>query len=124
MFSQQRIAQLQQYPTPFYLYDLGVLDKTLSAMKAASSKYQFHVHYALKANSNREILDRICKSGMGADCVSGNEIKRALETGFAPAQIVFAGVGKSDPEIRFALANEIFSFNCESLPELEVIAQL
>jgi diaminopimelate decarboxylase len=124
MFTQQRIAQLQQYPTPFYLYDLGLLDKTLSAMKAAFSKYNFHVHYALKANSNREILDHICQSGIGADCVSGNEIKRALETGFSPDKIVFAGVGKNDVEIRFALANEIFSFNCESLPELEVIAQL
>ena len=124
MFNQQRIAQLNQRPTPFYMYDLGLLDKTLSAMKEASSKYNFHVHYALKANSNREILDRILKSGMGADCVSGNEIKRALESGFSPDQIVFAGVGKSDTEIRFALANDIFCFNCESLPELEVIAQL
>jgi len=124
MFSQQRIAQLQNHPTPFYMYDLSLLDKTLSAMKSASSKYNFHVHYALKANSNREILERICKSGMGADCVSGNEIKRALECGFSSSEIVFAGVGKSDVEIRFALANDIFCFNCESLPELEVIAQL
>jgi diaminopimelate decarboxylase len=124
MFNQSRIAQLQSHPTPFYLYDLGLLDKTLSAMNAASSKYNYHVHYALKANSNRDILDHILKSGMGADCVSGNEIKRALECGFSPDQIVFAGVGKSDPEIRFALANDIFCFNCESLPELEVIAQL
>jgi diaminopimelate decarboxylase len=124
MFSQQRIASLQQHPTPFYLYDLGLLDKTLAAMKAASSKYNYHVHYALKANSNREILAHIEKSGMGADCVSGNEIKRALECGFSPDKIVFAGVGKSDAEIRFALANDIFCFNCESLPEIEVIAQL
>lgn len=124
MFTQQRIAQLHQHQTPFYLYDLGLLDKTLAAMKAASSKYNFHVHYALKANSNREILSHILKSGMGADCVSGNEIKRALECGFAPGEIVFAGVGKSDSEIRLALANDIFCFNCESLPELEVIAQL
>src|ERR1051325_4882869 len=118
MFSHQRIAHLQNHPTPFYVYDLNLLDKTLSAMNAASSKYNFHVHYALKANSNREILNHICKSGMGADCVSGNEIKRALETGFSADKIVVAGVGKSDAEIRFGLANEIFSFNCESLPEL------
>ena len=65
MFNQQRIASLHQHPTPFYLYDLGLLDKTLAAMKAASSKYIFHVHYALKANSNREILSHILKSGMG-----------------------------------------------------------
>lgn len=124
MFNQQRIASLQSHPTPFYLYDLGILDKTLAAVKAASSKHNYHVHYALKANSNREILAHIQKSGMGADCVSGNEIKRALECGFSSGEIVFAGVGKSDAEIRFALANEIFCFNCESLPEIEVIAQL
>ena len=124
MFSQNRISELQKHPTPFYAYDLSLLDKTLSAMKSASTKYNFHVHYALKANSNHEILERICKSGMGADCVSGNEIKRALETGFSTDKIVFAGVGKSDAEIRIALANDIFCFNCESLPELEVIAQL
>ncbi len=123
MFSQQRIALFQNHPTPFYVYDLGLLEKTLAAMNAASSQYNYHVHYALKANSNREILDRILKSGMGADCVSGNEIKRALESGFTPDQIVFAGVGKNDTEIRFAIANDIFCFNCESLPELEVIAQ-
>lgn len=124
MFSQQRIALFQNHPTPFYVYDLGLLDKTLVACKEAYSKNKFIVHYALKANSNREILDRILKSGIGADCVSGNEIKRALECGFSPDQIVYAGVGKSDAEIRFGLANEIFSFNCESIPELEVIAQL
>ncbi|MCX6312133.1 MAG: diaminopimelate decarboxylase [Bacteroidetes bacterium] len=123
MFSQQRIALFQNHPTPFYVYDLGLLEKTLAAMNAASSQYNYHVHYALKANSNREILDRILKSRMGADCVSGNEIKRALESGFTPDQIVFAGVGKNDTEIRFAIANDIFCFNCESLPELEVIAQ-
>ncbi|CAN5410169.1 diaminopimelate decarboxylase [soil metagenome] len=124
MFTQQRITELQHHPTPFYVYDLGLLDKTLQAMKLASAKYNFHIHYALKANSNREILAKILGSGLGADCVSGNEIKRALECGFAPDKIVFAGVGKSDVEIQIALANDIFCFNCESLPELEVIAQL
>lgn len=124
MFNQQRISILQQRPTPFYLYDLGLLDRTLSAAKKASAQYNFHVHYALKANSNPEILERVRKAGFGADCVSGNEVKRAVETGFSKEEIVFAGVGKSDVEIRLALSNDIFCFNCESLPEMEVINQL
>jgi len=124
MFSQNRIALFQNQPTPFYVYDLGLLDQTLAACTAASKSSSFHVHYALKANSNHEILSRILNSNLGADCVSGNEVKRALETGFAPAEIVFAGVGKTDAEMLLALANDIFCFNCESLPELEVLAQL
>ncbi len=124
MFTQQRIAQLQQRPTPFYAYDLGLLGRTLSAAKEASGKYGYHVHYALKANSNPEILAHILKAGFGADCVSGNEVKRALECGFPNEAVVFAGVGKSDIEIRTALEADIFCFNCESLPEMEVIDQL
>lgn len=124
MFTQQRIAQLQQRPTPFYAYDLGLLGRTLSAAKEASGKYGYHVHYALKANSNPEILAHILKAGFGADCVSGNEVKRALECGFPKEAVVFAGVGKNDIEIRTALGADIFCFNCESLPEMEVIDQL
>lgn len=124
MFTQARITQLQQLPTPFYVYDLGLLDRTLSAAKTASGKHGYHVHYALKANSNPKILERVRKAGFGADCVSGNEVKRALECAYPASEIVFAGVGKSDAEIRFALENDIFCFNCESLPEMEVIDQL
>lgn len=73
-------------------------------MNAASSQYNYHVHYALKANSNREILDRILKSGMGADCVSGNEIKRALESGFTQIKLFSLEWGrmtlKSDLQLR------------------------
>lgn len=124
MFTQQRIAEIQGKATPFYLYDLGLLVRSLQAARSASEKHGYHVHYALKANSNPEILGHIRSAGFGADCVSGNEVKRALETGFAPASVVFAGVGKSDAEIRYALSNDIFCFNCESLPEMEVIDQL
>ena len=124
MFTQQRIAGLQKLPTPFYVYDLDILRRTLDALKNASAANKFHVHYALKANSAPEILRQIADAGFGADCVSGNEIKRALETGFTRERIVFAGVGKSDAEIRTGLDADIFCFNCESLPELEVIDQL
>jgi diaminopimelate decarboxylase len=111
-------------PTPFYLYDLDLLRRTLSSARQASAQYNFQVHYALKANSNKEILKLISEHGFGADCVSGNEIKRALKNGFHPNHVVFAGVGKSDAEINFALNNDIFCFNCESSQEIEVINEL
>ncbi|MBI3509147.1 MAG: diaminopimelate decarboxylase [Bacteroidetes bacterium] len=124
MFSNQNIALFQQHATPFYAYDLSLLDDTLKFCNKSSSKHGFHVHYALKANSNPEILQRIQKAGLGADCVSGNEVTRAVECGFTSSSIAFAGVGKSDAEIKIGLSNDIFCFNCESLPELEVIDQL
>ncbi len=88
---------------------------------AESSKRNYKIHYALKANSNDRILKIISNAGLGADCVSGNEITKAVETGFKNDDIVFAGVGKSDKEIITALENNISCFNVESKQELEVI---
>ncbi|MBL7918565.1 MAG: diaminopimelate decarboxylase, partial [Bacteroidia bacterium] len=85
---------------------------------------EYHIHYALKANSNPVILKLIKDAGFGADCVSGNEVKRAVETGFKSNDIVFAGVGKSDSEINYALETDIFCFNVESTAELSVINEL
>jgi diaminopimelate decarboxylase len=124
MLTQSQITGLQQHATPFYAYDLEHLRKTLEAAKSASSPYKYHVHYAFKANVDLKVLGAIRDYGFGADCVSGNEVKRAVETGFKPGNIVFAGVGKSDDEIRYALNQDIFCFNCESLPEMEVINQI
>lgn len=118
------IKTINQYKTPFYYYDLELLQRTLDAVVAESNRYGYHVHYAFKANANPMILERIKKVGLGADCVSGNEVKRAAENGFEPSKIVFAGVGKSDDEINDALDKNIFCFNCESLQELEVINEL
>lgn len=118
------LKKFSSIPTPFYYYDMGLLKRTLAAARKEVDKYGYHVHYALKANSNPEILRVIRDNGFGADCVSGNEVRRSVETGFAPDQIVFAGVGKSDEEIEYALEKDIFCFNCESLPEMEVIDQL
>ena len=81
----------------------------------------YHAHYALKANADERILGLIKDAGLGADCVSGNEVALALKLGFAPEKIVYAGVGKSDAEIVTALKGDIFAFNCESIPEIEVI---
>lgn len=121
MFNQQIIAKLQKYSTPFYYYDLERLRENLALLKNAASSHGYHVHYALKANADERVLRLVSSSGLGADCVSGNEIKRALETGFPAAKIVFAGVGKTDDEIRFAIENDIYCLNCESIQELEVV---
>ncbi|WP_245590589.1 diaminopimelate decarboxylase [Adhaeribacter aquaticus] len=119
-----QLKELKNEPTPFYLYDLNLFEQTLEKAQSAASKYNFQVHYAMKANSNKPILRLVKKYGFGADCVSGNEVKRALKRGFSPEHIVFAGVGKSDAEINFALKHDIFCFNCESSHELAVINEL
>lgn len=124
MFTKDLVSSFQQTPTPFYYYDLNLLEEGLKRITAQSARYGFQVHYAMKANTNEPILKRIQQHGFGADCVSGNEVKKAVESGFSPDHIVFAGVGKSDDEIRFALSKNIFCFNCESKQELEVIDQL
>ena len=109
------------HKTPLYYYDLGLLNQTVSAARLQADRYGFHLHYALKANCHPEVLRAIREQGLGADCVSGNEIRCAVEHGFSPAQIAFAGVGKTDEDIRYALSQDIFSFNCESIQELQVI---
>ena len=124
MFNKELIEKLREIKTPFYYYNLDLLKDTLKQVSIEADKYKYHVHYALKANSNVEILHIIRSFGLGADCVSGNEVKRALECGFSNKQIAFAGVGKTDDEIHIGLENDIFSFNCESIQEMEVINQL
>ena len=121
MFSAEQIAAFTKEQTPFYYYNLELLQKTLAAVTTERDKYGYHVHYAFKANANQQIISLIKEAGLGADCVSGNEVKHAINNGFNPKSIVFAGVGKSDEEINFALDNNIFCFNCESMQELEVI---
>ena len=82
MFSREKIEQFKSVPTPFYYYDLNLLDATLNEISKEADAYDYKVHYALKANSNDELLNLISEHGLGADCVSGNEILRALDTGF------------------------------------------
>jgi len=124
MFTTNTINTFNQLDTPFYYYDLGVLRQTLDACRDASVKHGFHVHYAMKANFNPKVLDMTQSYGFGADCVSGNEVKAAIEHGFDKGKVVFAGVGKSDREINYALDADIFCFNVESVQELEVINEL
>jgi diaminopimelate decarboxylase len=124
MFTKNLIAKFKNKETPFYYYDLELLKQTLDSVIKYSSKFDFHVHYALKANFNDRILEIIKDSGLGADCVSGNEVLKAIEKGFSADKIVFAGVGKSDKEILIALKEDIFAFNVESVQEIDVIASL
>jgi diaminopimelate decarboxylase len=124
MFSKINIEKFSKLQTPFYYYDLPLLNKTLETLKEAADKNGYVVHYAFKANSNDKILRIIKNYGFGADCVSGNEVLKAVETGFKNKSIVFAGVGKSDEEIKTALSHDIFCFNVESIQELEVIDEI
>jgi diaminopimelate decarboxylase len=118
------VAKLAQLETPYYYYDTEVLHRTLQTVTSEAGKYDFHVHYALKANANARILNIINSYGLGADCVSGGEVRAALEAGFPASRVVFAGVGKADWEINYGLEHDIFCFNVESIPELEVINEL
>ena len=104
----ETIKTFQSLKTPFYYYDTTLLRSTLQAASQAAQEHGFHLHYAIKANANPKILDIIQSYGIGADCVSGNEISQAIACGFPADKIVYAGVGKSDDEIQVALEKEIF----------------
>lgn len=116
------VDKLGAIQTPFYFYDLNVLRATLDEIN--QHKGSFKVHYAMKANVNAQVLATIKNAGLGADCVSGGEVQAALDAGIPASEVVFAGVGKADWEINLGLDNDIFCFNVESVPELEVIDEL
>ena len=119
------IERFKDIETPFYWYDADLLRNTLESINAEASKHEgFVVHYAIKANANPKVLRISRAAGLGADCVSGGEIEACIKAGFPSNKIVYAGVGKSDWEINLGLDNDIFCFNVESIPELEVINEL
>ena len=119
------INKFRELETPFYYYDANLLRDTLNVIRTEAAKYnKFCVHYAIKANANPKVLSIIREHGLGADCVSGGEISAAIKAGFPASKIVYAGVGKTDREINLGLDHDIFCFNVESVPELEVINEL
>ena len=119
------IGQFEKVRTPFYYYDTELLRSTLRTINDEAGKHEgFKVHYAVKANANPKLLTIIREAGLGADCVSGGEIEAACKAGFPTDGIVYAGVGKTDKEINYSLDHDIFCFNVESVPELEVINEL
>lgn len=118
------IQKFQQMKTPFYYYNLALLNKTLDEINKQISGYPYVVHYAIKSNGNPIILKEVVNKGFGVDLVSGGEIKASLAAGFSPSKMVYSGVGKTDWEINLGLDNDIFCFNVESIPELQVINEL
>ncbi len=124
MISNKTIEKFGDLPTPFYYYDLDILNQTCETIRKGSVKSDYKVHYAVKANANPRLLNIISSYGFGADCVNYNEIEFAIKSGFKSSEIVFAGVGKSDKDIEAALRAGILCFNCESIPEIEVIESI
>lgn len=124
MLSRKVASQLKEIETPFYLYDINLLRQTLESVVYESNKYNYKVHYAIKANNDDYLLSIIKEYGIGIDCASGNEVRKAIEMGFDPKTVVYAGVGKKDKEICYALEQEILAINCESIEELQVVDAL
>ena len=105
------LQKIKSLPTPFYYYDMELLENTIDTAKREADKYGFHLHYAVKANFNEPVLKMLAQKGFGADCVSGREVQKSVKAGFNANAVVFAGVGKSDVEIDAALDLDIFCFN-------------
>lgn len=125
MYQLVSLDKLSTKQTPYYYYDTALLKETLQAIKTEIEQYErFQVHYAVKANANAKLLNIISQAGLEADCVSGGEILAAIDTGFSPNKIVYAGVGKSDWEIALGIDQEILCFNVESIAELEIINEI
>lgn len=124
MLSRQVAEKLAKYETPFYLYDIELLDQTLESLMSIANKYGYKIHYAIKAIYDARLLQIIRKYGVGIDCASGNEVRCAIEAGFDPKSIVYAGVGKRDKEIRYAIEQNILAINCESIEEIYLVNEL
>ena len=118
------MVDLTNIKTPFYLYDLDLLEETVSLAMKEAGRHGFVIHYAIKANYNPVVAGAINNRGAGVDCVSGNEVLKSVELGFPRKGVVFAGVGKTDEEIQLALDEDILCLNCESLEELRVIDEI
>src|SRR6516165_3556620 len=110
--------------TPFYCYSTATLERHYRVFAEAFAGEQIMICYALKANSNQSVLRTLAKLGAGADVVSGGELKRALAAGIPARKILFSGVGKTEAELRAALAADILCINVESEPELELLSKL
>jgi diaminopimelate decarboxylase len=110
--------------TPFYCYSTATLERHYRVFTEAFAGEKVLVCYAMKANSNQSVLRTLAKLGAGADVVSGGELKRALAAGIPPSKILFSGVGKTEAELRAALAADILCINAESEPELELLSRL
>ncbi len=113
-----------QYGTPAYVYSKNTILERWQEYQQALEGTAHRVCFAVKANSNLAVLATLARMGAGFDIVSGGELHRVLKAGGDPAAVVFSGVGKTAPEIEFALEKGIHSFNCESEDEIALISQI
>jgi diaminopimelate decarboxylase len=113
----------EEYGTPLYVYSKNQITENFRFLSSSLGTTNCLVCYALKANANHYILKLLASESAGADVVSAGELYLALKAGFSPDKIVFAGVGKREEEIEYALKQNIFSFNVESVPELQAISR-
>jgi diaminopimelate decarboxylase len=120
VFSSAIVKRFKNLSTPFYYYDISILENNLKLLSNCIEDFN-KVHFSVKSNTNPKLLNLIKSYGLGIDAVSSNEIKHCLELGFDSKDVVFAGVGKSDQEIKYAIKNNISYFNAESIQEIEVI---
>jgi diaminopimelate decarboxylase len=110
--------------TPFYCYSTATLERHYRVFSDAFASEKAVICYAMKANSNQSVLRTLARLGAGADVVSGGELKRALAAGIPPGKILFSGIGKTEAELRAALAIDILCINVESEPELDLLSRL
>jgi diaminopimelate decarboxylase len=108
----------RKYDTPLYVYDFDLIKEKFISLQASFSGISSLVCYAMKANSNLSLLKMIASLDGGVDCVSINEVKKALMVGIKPYRIIFSGVGKKDEEIEEALLSKVLMINLESEQEL------
>jgi diaminopimelate decarboxylase len=113
-----------EFGTPTYVYSAGTILDHYTRLDTALAPLDHLICYAVKANSNRAILNLLVRAGAGFDIVSGGELFRVLAAGGDPAKCTFAGVGKSRDEIEYALEQRVYIFNVESEAELEAIERI
>jgi len=116
-------ALARRYGTPLYVYDAAVVRDRYRALRRAFTRPVL-VCYALKANSSKAVASVLSREGAGADIVSGGELWRAMNAGFAPSRIVFSGVGKTEEEMAQGLRAGVKAFNVESAEELQALARV
>jgi diaminopimelate decarboxylase len=119
------IASLaKKFGTPLYVYSTKTLTNHFQKLDAALAPLDRLICFAIKSNSNQAVLRTLADLGSGFDTVSGGEIQRVIAAGGDPKKCIFAGVGKTEDEIAFALRKRIYSFNVESVSELERINRI
>ncbi len=113
----------EEVGTPTYVYSTATLKRHYEVLKGALHGLEINIAFAVKSNSNAAVIAALAGFGAGADTVSEGEIRRAINAGISPSKIVFSGVGKTYPELEYAVATGIYQINIESLQELSMLSK-